>query len=151
MAFILIPGSFAVPNVTGVQSVSRPNSLLLAVNDDGGGGVLKLTGLGAAVAAAASTTDIQAMVVANGGTFRSVPLLTPFRRFVGATSVGNANGVLFGGLLFRVFPSAGTAAVLPGIVGAISAVPNVPILSIQGPGVAGTWFVDIQLRAALGG
>lgn len=152
MALALVPGSFAAGTGTAPLSLSLPNTLRLAIFDDGGGGTLSLTGLGAAVAAAAGTSDISALVRANGGVFRSIPLLTAFRRYVGTTSVGLAE-LQLAELDISIVPWANPtgSTSTPGWRGTFNpAAPNVPILQFTGPGVAGTWYVTIRVLGAIG-
>lgn len=152
MSFGLVPNSFATGTGGAPLSLSQANSLRLAVFDSGAGGSLSLTGLGAAVAAAAGATDIATLVAANGGLFRSTALLTAFRLYTGVASVGFSE-VQLAQLDISAIPwsnpTGSTSA--PGWRGTYNpATPGVPVLQITGPGVAGTWYLTIRLRGAIG-
>lgn len=152
MSFGLVPGSFAQGTGGSPLSLSLPNTLRLTLFDSGSGGSLALTGLGAAAAAAAGATDIAALVAANGGEFNSTPLLTAFRRYTGAPSVGFAE-VQLASLAISAIPYGDPTGFgsLPGWRATFNAgAPGVPILTFVGPGVGGTWYVTIRPLGAIG-
>jgi hypothetical protein len=151
MSFGIVPGSFVVGTGGAPLSVSRPNALRLAVFDSGSGGQMLLTGLGAAVAAAVGGTDIAAMVTSNGGQFQSNALLTAFRRYAGLTSVGFAEEALAGLDIFSAPWNAAVVSSGPAWRATFNpAAPNCPVLQINGPAVAGTWYLTISVRGAIG-
>lgn len=150
MSFGIVPNSFATGTGSAPFSVSRANALRLAVFDSGSGGQMLLTGLGAAVAAAVGGTDIAALVTGNGGVFQSGALLTAFRRYTGPTSVGFSEEALSVLDIFMTPWNLGAVA-SPGWRAMFNpAAPNVPVLQINGPAVAGTWYMTIQTRGAIG-
>jgi hypothetical protein len=152
MSFGLVPGSFAQDAAGAPLSLSLPNTLRLAIFDSGTGGSFLLTGLGAAIAAAVGSFDIAALVNANGGQFRSGPLLTAFRPYTGTPSVGFSE-VQLAALDVSCVPwnnPTGSTAT-PGWRATFNpAAPGAPIMQIVGPGVAGTWYMTIRLRGAIG-
>ena len=152
MAFSLVPGTFARGTGGSPLSLSLPNTLRLTMFDDGSGGSFSLTGLGAAAAAAAGSTDIAALVAANGGEFNSTPLLAAFRRYTGAPSVGFSE-VQLATLDISAIPYGDPTGFgsLPGWRATFNpAAPGVPILTLVGPGVGGTWYVTIRPLGAIG-
>lgn len=150
MSFIVVPFGAGTP----VDAFSFPNAVSLCVSDDGGGGQIYINGLGVTNGILAGAVDLQTYF--GAANFHSIPLLKAFRALVGVTG-GNQNQSaeqqLCKNLRISIVPvNAAGGPNLPNLVylGGIGGAPvNTPLLSLQGPAVAGNWRVEIELRHSI--
>lgn len=147
MSFIAVPtlGPAAGPTA----AISLPNMVSFCVQDSGAGGQLYLNGLGVLNAVVAGAVDLKTFF---GTFFNSTALLSAFKTLTGAL-ISQPAGQLVPALEITVVPvgSVGLAA-MPAVsyVSGIGSGPSqAPYVAIAGPGVAGTWRVNIRLRHSI--
>ena len=139
MAFALVPSGSGSP----LDSFSLPNAVSLVCSDDGNGGALLINGLGFT---GAGLADLKTFF---GSAFRSTPLLNAFRRILTASATV-AERQLVPAIKVTIVPLdvGGVPIGVPGVdyTFTSNATTIAPGVELNGPGVAGYWRVDIELR-----
>lgn len=149
MSFTMIAPGSSPP----VDVFSLPNAVSFCVTDSGAGGQINLNGLGIGSGTVAGAVDLKSFFATGTPVlFRSIPLLRAFRAVNPATTAV-AEAQLVNNLHITIYPNGSNGlAAMPAVnylVGLPSGPANVPYLVLNGPSVAGTWRVDIELRHSL--
>lgn len=143
----------AVPTIGPLSgptaAISLPNMVSFCVQDSGAGGQIFVNGLGVVNALVAGAVDLKTFF---GTAFNSGALLAAFKTLTG-NLVGAPAGQLVPGLEITIVPHGNPGlAAMPAVtylVGIGAGPVQAPYVAIAGPGVAGTWRVNIRLRHSI--
>lgn len=146
MGFTVVP----IGNSTPVDAFSLPNMCSFVVDDTGAGGQVNINGLGVTSALVSGAIDLKTYF---GAAFRSLGLLNAFRAITPGGGNQAAELALVPRLEVVIYPvgAVGLAA-MPAVnyLGGLPSGPdNVPYLTLNGPGVSGTWRVELKLRHSI--